>query len=208
MGIVIAVGGPPHSGKSVFLNSLHDHLLGFVGDQVFKEPVCPDGEGKWSAEADPDIAAQLRRKYPFSEEFLRIKLQGISGLAKSKELLLLDLGGKRTDENRLLLEQADLLLIVSAQESEFSLWRQLGEEAGCRTFAQVTSELRKDASGRLDLSARSSVEFQTIEGAPFFVANLVNLDRDASDECYSDVLRQIAEWLVRIHGLQIRSVLR
>ena len=120
MGIVIAVGGPPHSGKSVFLNSLYDHLLQFVGDQVFKEPVCPDGEGKWFAEADPAITSRLRKKYPFTDEFLRIKLQAISGLAKNKKRVLLDLGGKRTDENRMLLEQSDLLLIVSSQTSEFA----------------------------------------------------------------------------------------
>jgi len=79
VGCVIAVGGPPHSGKTVFLNALHDAWLAKIGDQAFNEPVCPDGEGKWAAESEPEIVQRIRKKHPFSEEFMSIKLPGKSG---------------------------------------------------------------------------------------------------------------------------------
>jgi CRISPR-associated protein Csx3 len=51
-GAVIAVGGPPHSGKSVFLAELYRQLLQRQPSGVFLQRACPDGEGMWSNEAD------------------------------------------------------------------------------------------------------------------------------------------------------------
>ena len=44
-GRVIAIGGPPHSGKSVFLAELYRQLLQRQPTGVFLQRACPDGVG-------------------------------------------------------------------------------------------------------------------------------------------------------------------
>ena len=65
-GMVVAVGGPPHSGKSVFLAELYRQLLAKRPSGVFLQRACPDGEGMWSAETNPQLVAEIRRKGSFS----------------------------------------------------------------------------------------------------------------------------------------------
>ncbi len=193
-GQVIAVGGPPHSGKSVFLNALHQCLHEQMGDRVFLEPVCPDGEGKWAAEAEPELVQRIRKKYEFSPEFLIQKLQSVESLGRNKPLVLLDLGGRRSVENAQILARSTGLIILSSQMEELSLWRDFGAAQGCEVLFELASKLVTTAEGRLDPLARSQVILAARTGT------LVNLNRKYKDECwsdcYQDAIDRLAAWLM------------
>lgn len=192
-GRVIAIGGPPHSGKSVFLNPLHNALLQQLGDQVFLERACPDGEGKWSAEAAPELVQQIRQKATFSPEFMQIKLAGITTLARNKTLVLIDLGGKRSPENAAILARSTDLIILSADPAEFTPWSTFAATQGCHILAHLTSTLKTNPDGTLDTTARSTLERTTspISGT------LINLDRQAPSDCYLTAIDTIAQWLIQ-----------
>jgi CRISPR-associated protein Csx3 len=195
-GRVVAIGGPPHSGKSVFLNPFHNILLKHLGDLVFLERGCPDGEGKWSAETNSDLVQKIRQKAPFSSEFMQIKLPGITNLGQNKPLVLIDLGGKRSPENAEILARATDLIILSAIPEEFKLWSTFATVQGCHTIACFTSTLQTLSDGSLDPTACSSIDFTTrpISGT------LINLDRHSSSDCYLNTIETIAQWLIQKIG--------
>jgi CRISPR-associated protein Csx3 len=190
-GHVIAVGGPPHSGKSVFLNALHNLLLQQIGDRAFLERGCPDGEGKWSAEAAPALVQQIRQKGTFSPEFMQVKLPGITTLGRNKTLVLIDLGGKRSPENAEILARSTDLIILSADPKEFAPWSTFATTQGCHILAHLTSTLQTTPAATLDPTARSTIDLTTrpISGT------LINLDRTAGSDCYLTTIQTLAAWL-------------
>lgn len=121
---VIAVGGPPHSGKSVFLAELYRQMLANpqIGSRVFLQRTCPDGEGMWSAEADQDLVKKIRVKGDFSPEAMNFFLQSIDGLRRSKDIVLADLGGMISLENVLIMAHCSDLIILSSKEAKARQW--------------------------------------------------------------------------------------
>src|SRR3990167_3520743 len=105
-GMVVAVGGPPHSGKSVFLAELYRQLLARRPSGTFLQRACPDGEGMWSAESDPALVKEIRRKGSFSQAFMLFTLKSIENLGAGMPRVLIDLGGLRTAENAEILKRS------------------------------------------------------------------------------------------------------
>ena len=171
-----------------------------MGDRVFLEPVCPDGEGKWAAEADPDVVRRIRKKYEFLPEFLTQKLQAIDNFGRNTPLVLLDLGGRRSVENAQILARSTGLIILSSEMEELSLWNAFGAAQGCEVVLELASKLVMTTEGRLDLSARSQVTLDTIPRT----GTLVNLNRKYKDECWSDchqdAIDRLAVWLMEMLG--------
>ena len=191
-GMVVAVGGPPHSGKSVFLAELYRQLLARRPAGVFLQRAAPDGEGMWSAEADPRLVAEIRRKGNFSQEFMLFVLKGIENLGRRFPILLLDLGGRRTAENAEILHRSTHLVILSSKEEEDRPWQEFARAEGCETLAIFRSRLVKREDGTLDESVWSSVDLSTdpVSG------ELVQLDRVGPVEPYREAISRFADWLI------------
>lgn len=191
-GMVVAIGGPPHSGKSVFLAELYRQLLARRPAGVFLQRAAPDGEGMWSAEADPKLVAEIRKKGSFSQEFMRFVLKGIENLGRRFPILLLDLGGRRTAENAEILLRSTHLIILFSKEEENEPWQLFARDEGCETLAIFRSRLVRRDDGTLDETARSSVELS----AEPVGGELLNLDREAGSEPYQEAISQFADWLI------------
>ncbi len=191
-GMVVAVCGPPHSGKSIFLAELYRQLLSRKPSDVFLQRACPDGEGMWSAESDPSLSAKIRRKGSFSEEFMLFTLKSIENLGKKFKILLLDLGGRRTAENAEILRRATHVIILSPKEEEDELWQEFATtEGGCVLLGIFRSLLVRRGDGALDNTARSSIDLsEPVRGI------IVNLDRESPAEPYREAISQFADWLI------------
>ncbi|MGV0026847.1 ATP-binding protein [Phormidesmis priestleyi ANT.L61.2] len=193
-GVVIAVGGPPHSGKSVFLSALYRQLLARQPAGIFLQRVCPDGEGMWSNESDPQIVKTIRRKGAFSEEFVTISLRNIEQLGQNTQfpLVLLDLGGKRSAENAEILRRSQHSIILSADPQEAE-WQQFALDEGCTTLAVFHSQLIHSSDGMLDTTVRSEIDFTTTP----ISGTLCNLDRQGNSVCYQDAIHDLTVWLIK-----------
>jgi CRISPR-associated protein Csx3 len=191
-GMVVAVGGPPHSGKSVFLAELYRQLLARRPSGVFLQRACPDGEGMWSAESDPVLVKEIRRKGKFSSEFVGFTLKSIERLGKFFPIVLLDLGGIRSAENAEILRRSTHLLVLSSKDEENQPWCDFAKAEGCEPLAVFASRLVKRDDGSLDQDVRSGVDLSAlpISGA------MLNLDRDNGMEPYRDAISQFADWLI------------
>ncbi|MDO8523606.1 MAG: CRISPR-associated ring nuclease Crn3/Csx3, partial [bacterium] len=153
--LVVAVGGPPHSGKSVFLNELYQQLRSEMSSDVFLLRACPDGEGMWMYDCAPEVAQRVRAKGKFGEQFTDSVAGAIANLRKGFRIVLVDLGGKLLPPNDLVLAESTHQIVLSSDEGETKKWVQFGEQFGAETLAVLESELVRAADGQLDPSARS-----------------------------------------------------
>lgn len=133
----IAIGGPPHSGKSVLTYSLTQLLR----DQRIEHYVlraCPDGEGDWSNEATPQTVQAIRQKGQFTPTFIA---QVCAALQKRHLPLLVDVGGRPSQADEAIFRQCTHLIIVSATGEGLTAWRAFAERMGLPIIAELESAL-------------------------------------------------------------------
>lgn len=191
-GIVVAIGGPPHSGKSVFLAELYRQLLARKPSGTFLQRACPDGEGMWSDESDPTLVAEIRRKGKFSSEFIAFTLNAIENLGKHFPIVLLDLGGIRSAENAEILRRSTHCVVLSSEETEDQPWVEFVEAEGCKPFAIFRSRLDKCADGTLVEGHVSELDTTQVPVQGTFW----QMDREGSAEPFRPAVSQFAEWLI------------
>jgi CRISPR-associated protein Csx3 len=189
-GLVLAVGGPPNSGKSVFVAELYRQL---VQRDPFLQRGAPDGEGMWWSESNPVLANRLRQglKGAFSPEFMNFTLDGIEQLGRGFGLVIVDLGGQRSAENAAILRRCTHLVLVSSDPTSDEAWQQFAVEQGCQPLAVLQSSLVRRPDGTLDSEARSNLDCSAIPARGV----LINLDRSGRGEPYQETIGQFAVWL-------------
>lgn len=167
---VIAVGGPPHSGKSVFLAELYRQLLANpeVGSRVFLQRTCPDGEGMWSAESDQDLVKQLRQKGDFSSETMNFYVNSLDGLRRNKDMVLADLGGFISMENVIITAHATDLVVLSSKEEKLRQWISFAQRLDEIILAIQQADLKRlvtfQQEGLLDIIPPTKLDQFRAEG--------------------------------------------
>lgn len=137
MGITkIAVVGPPHSGKSVFLQGLCA-LLPRASRYLFR--ACPDGEGTWTWR-DPEAAA-LRRKGRFSGEIVDWYVKCLSTISLAP-IVLVDMGGKMSPENARIIREGrvNYAVVLSGDPAAIPEWEKFCRACGVEVLASVVSD--------------------------------------------------------------------
>jgi CRISPR-associated protein Csx3 len=147
----------------------------------------------WSAESDPEIVKQIRRKGSFSPEFMLFTLRSIENLARVFPLVLLDLGGKRTAENAEILKRATHFILISSKLEENKAWVEFASAQGCQILAVFNSRLGE---------GKSWIDFSPV---PPLRGELVNLDRNGPKEPYQIAVSQFADWLIQFVDKKIKS---
>lgn len=138
----IAIGGPPHSGKSVLIYALTKALrLNGISHYVLR--ACPDGEGDFSQETSQELIKLIRRKGTFSTSFVERVAQDI---ANRHFPLLVDVGGKPTPEQELIFTQCThtILLIADRPEQykqDLAAWQALAGRHNLPIIANLQSSL-------------------------------------------------------------------
>jgi CRISPR-associated protein Csx3 len=137
----VLIGGPPHAGKSVLFYSL-THALRKRGVRHHAIRACPDGEGDWFQELDPDqrTVSLIHSSGPWSPEFVtRI----CRDLERRYLPLLVDMGGRPREEQYTILRQCthSLLLLRADREEDDRNWRRYVQINGLLPLAVVYSEL-------------------------------------------------------------------
>lgn len=124
---VVAFVGPPNSGKSVLLRAVHEQLRRLAPEEFQRDTfllrACPDGEGNWFGEIAADLAATLRYKNRWDDDFVTAMTAQIGTLAASKRLLLVDLGGRIDRRAQAILNCCTSAVIVSRDPAAVSEWR-------------------------------------------------------------------------------------
>jgi len=140
----IAIGGPPHSGKSVLRQRLKDAIAATgAGIYPYVLSTNPDGEGAWFQEAyhnDPEAAAQYKReaKRKWTEEHAGMYAGWVAN--SSVPLTFVDLGGIIDDKNRQICGAATHAILLAPDEAALAPWRGFCEECNLVVMAELISD--------------------------------------------------------------------
>lgn len=139
----VVICGPPHSGKSVFVQQLRRKLLPTGGVAVIEG--APDGEGGWANVSDEAVVDSLRQKGEFTDIFVDWVLQSIE--ETTMPLALVDVGGLRSPENERIFDACDAYIVLASveKEGELEAWNQFGQENGCEPVALLDSVLHGES---------------------------------------------------------------
>ncbi len=139
-GIKIVIGGPPHSGKSVFIEALTQNL---DKDNTFSFSAAPDGEGPWLQRHydDPDVV-KLRQKGKFTPEFVADRKKKITDW--EGPLMIIDVGGRTSEENAQMIEGATHAIILAGDLSKVAEWRDFFEKNNIQVIAKLHSAYQED----------------------------------------------------------------
>ena len=134
-GIKIVIGGPPHSGKSVFIEALTQNL---DKDNTFSFSAAPDGEGPWLQRHydDPEVV-KFRQKGKFTPEFVADRKKKINDW--EGPLMIIDVGGRTSEENAQMIEGATHAIILAGDLSKVAEWRDFFEENNIEVIAKLHS---------------------------------------------------------------------
>jgi len=145
---IIAFVGPPHSGKSVFLNLLSLKLSKRWGWKNFQKyfyiiRACPDGEGDWYHDVPEQLGTTLRYKTAFDEGFVSETVLGIKTASENKKILFIDCGGKIDKKNQRILNECNCVIIVSRDKSETLKWMGAISSSNLELLYVINSVLTK-----------------------------------------------------------------
>jgi hypothetical protein len=155
---IIILSGPPKAGKSRLRSDIYNLLREDKRINWFVVPASPDMEGQWvgdsweRGEERGKEAEELARRYKrklketgafFSEEWVERMRRQIEGLSRWTEVLVLDLGGLPSEENKRIVSSVlgsgyiipVVLLGEDGNDGGWTqFWRDLGYEPVVTTY--------------------------------------------------------------------------
>jgi CRISPR-associated protein Csx3 len=141
----VVICGPPQSGKSCLREGLKQAISNIAGAPYpYVITACPDGEGAWfsaAAQRDLELAKQLKEAYKakFTPEFASKAASWVR--SANTPLNIIDVGGRRTDENRVIMREATHAVILSGDKEKIPEWQEFCESLGLRIVAIIHSDL-------------------------------------------------------------------
>lgn len=196
MPLTVVLGGPPNTGKTCLQDALRTNLRVDhpTAPPLFVYAANPDGQGSWfnpAYRANPPAARfwHAQAKAGFTPEFTDRIAREVAGLALP--LTLVDVGGRITDENRLICAGATHIVILARTADQFPAWREFAAELGLTVIAEIISSHEVD---------QDAVEF----GADGVLRGVVaGLDREV-DSSRSGMVRALADRFVDLLGASTR----
>lgn len=146
---VVAIGRPPHSGKSVLAYSLSKGLRARqIAHYVLR--AFPDGEGDWANEADQALVRRIRIKGSVTLEWIQHICRDI---ARRHLPLIVDMGGQPSDWQEAVLDHCTHIILLTRDRTSYAYWIRLAR----RHDLQVIANLHSVRSGEDVLYAHSPV---------------------------------------------------
>ena len=141
----VAIGGPPHSGKSVLAYSLTRALRARGIPHYLLRAYPPDGEGDWFHEGEQDLVRHLRVKGAASDRWLGPLRRDI---ARRHLPLIVDMGGLPTREQESVLDECTHGILLTPSDEARREWADRFAAHGLVLLADLCSDLRGE--DRLD----------------------------------------------------------
>jgi len=197
----IVLAGPPRSGKSCLREGLKQAVRQIPGAPYpYVITACPDGEGAWFQQTvsnDPELAAQCKAAY--KAKFTPAFTNRIEASVKNcqERLVLVDIGGIVSDENRQICRHADSAILI-AGDSEGKTWeeRLVEWKLFCKALdLKVIALLHSDYNGTED-------QWVTVDDR-LLVGSVHHLER-GEPLADRETIRELARHAVRLeasHGI-------
>lgn len=144
--IKVVLCGPPQSGKSCLREGLKKAILGNLGAPYpYVITACPDGEGahyQKACEKDEELAEKNKRenKGDVTPEFAQKAARWVR--SANQLINVIDVGGKISPENEIIMKEATHAAILSKDTSKFNEWESFCESLNLKVIARLHSQLK------------------------------------------------------------------
>jgi CRISPR-associated protein Csx3 len=179
--IKVVLCGPPQSGKSCLRDGLKKAILGNLGTPYpYVITACPDGEGSWHQEAyenNESIAKDCKRnnKADVTPEFAQ---EAAKWVKSANQLInIIDVGGKITDENKIIMQPATHAVILAGDVEKFAEWSDFCQSLGLKIIAKIHSQLDAVEDEVLFADGWQEKTNELLEKAPLLTGSLHGLKR-------------------------------
>lgn len=143
--LVVVIGGPPHSGKSVFIQALRIKLQQLnpesFSNNFYIIRACPDGEGDWFGEIPESEGKHLKTAGDFTDDFAEQMAIAIENAKKIKNIIIVDVGGRLDKKNNLIFSKCNSGIIVSNNKDSASEWKGAYDLTELKLLARINSVL-------------------------------------------------------------------
>lgn len=142
--VKVVLCGPPQSGKSCLREGLKQAIRRIPGAPYpYVMTANPDGEGSWfsqTSQRNVDEARQYKTAYKteFTPEFVAVRAQWVRNCGEP--LALVDVGGKITAQNRLIMQHATHAVILAGDMSKVAEWQEFCLELNLNIIAIIHSD--------------------------------------------------------------------
>jgi hypothetical protein len=155
---IIFLSGLPKAGKSRLRGEIYENLRLNLSCKWFVIPASPDMEGQWVNDSwrkgKGEAAESLARKYKgvlkesgafFSPEWVEKMRKQVEGLVKWADILVIDLGGLPSEQNRQIIEPAlssgaYIIAVVLLRDDGDGGWAQFWRDLGYEPIIARYSE--------------------------------------------------------------------
>jgi CRISPR-associated protein Csx3 len=173
----VAIGGPPHSGKSVLAYSLTRALRARGVLHYLLRAYPPDGEGDWFHEGEQDLVRHLRVKGAVSDRWLDPLRRDI---ARRHLPLIVDMGGLPTREQESILDECTHGILLTPSDEARQDWADRFAAHGLVLLADLRSDLwgedRLDAVEPVVRGVLAGLERGRVAQGPAFDALVERLE--------------------------------
>lgn len=185
----VVLCGPPNTGKTCLREGLKQALLKIPNPpDSYVISGCPDGDGSWFSETarrNPALARQFKNDYKakFTPEFAKKKAKEIDAIGNP--ILVFDVGGEISPENRTIMTKATHAVILAKTEAKVQQWQTFCEELDLQVIAILESDYQgtrdriKSESPLLTGSVHSLKRGQDTSSRPA-IQKLARIVRDLS----------------------------
>ncbi|ELR98431.1 CRISPR-associated protein Csx3 [Gloeocapsa sp. PCC 73106] len=142
----IVLCGPKNTGKTCLREGLKDNLHRLPdAPRSYVISGCPDGDGAWfhqTAQHDSDLARSLKDQWKrdFTPEFAEAKANQIKAIGVP--ILVFDVGGKISAENRIIMSKATHSIILVQSEDQIQEWQDFCDELKLPVIAIIISDYK------------------------------------------------------------------
>lgn len=199
--VKLVLCGPPHSGKSCLREGLKQAILDQTGAPYpYIITGCRDGEGSWfqkAYEINKALAEYIKSKLkaPMTARFAKIVSEWVKGA--NQFINIIDVGGKITKENKVIMRSATHAVILSGDADKFSEWEKFCSSLNLKIVAKIHSQL--DATQDEVFIADNWKQYtnEYLEKAPLLAGSVHRLQR-GEDTSTRPMIQKLAEVLIHL----------
>ncbi len=199
--IKVVLCGPPQSGKSCLRDGLKRAILGNLGAPYpYVITACPDGEGSWHQEAyeNNELVAKECKRYNKADVTPEFAKEAAKWVSSANQLInIIDVGGKISSENEIIMKPATHAVILSGDADKFAKWEDFCQLLGLKTIAKIHSQLDATEDKVLFTDGWQEKTTDLLETTPLLTGSVHSLKR-GENLSTRPMIQALAEVLIHL----------
>jgi CRISPR-associated protein Csx3 len=197
--IKVVLCGPPHAGKSCLREGLKQVIFSTLNAPYpYVITACPDGEGSWfqkAYELNPEWANEIR-KYLRAEFTPEVAKELAIRVESANQLInIIDVGGKISPENEIIMKPATHAVILSGDINQFAEWEQFCQKLGLKVVAKIHSQLEAEKDEVFVVKNWQENTDELLKKAPLLTGSVHRLER-GENLAQREMVKALAQVLI------------